>query len=48
MRRFSLAAGLALVVALVSCAGPTTAQRSSTGSASPSPSSQPTPSACSA
>src|SRR5438445_5775949 len=42
MRRFSLAAGLALVVALVSCAGPTTAQRSSTGSASPSPSSQPT------
>jgi predicted Zn-dependent protease len=39
MRRFTLAAGLALVVALVSCAGPTTAQRSSTGSASPSSSS---------
>ncbi len=36
MRRFSLAAGLALVVAVVACAGPTTAQRSSTGSASPS------------
>ena len=44
MRRFSLAAGLALVVALVSCAGPTTAQRSSTGSASPSSSTTTRPS----
>ena len=44
MQRFSLAAGLALVVALVSCAGPTTAQRSSTGSASPSSSTTTRPS----
>src|SRR5438552_2614125 len=44
MRRFSLAAGLALVVALVSCAGPPTAQRSSTGSASPSSSTTTRPS----